>query len=106
MGLAGAWGVNTLSPVLPAFGPRLGNHVDYVGETVDGQLREYEDRERWASAVRRGRFDLVLIGRGGYGEGCPVPGSESDDDAWARAEGFEAVAQSAHLTLYRVPGVQ
>jgi hypothetical protein len=46
----------------------------------------------------------VLVGRGGYGEGCPVPGSDTDDDAWARRQGFEQVARSAHLTLYRVPG--
>jgi len=104
--LAGVWGVDTISPVLPAFGPRLGNHVEYLGPTVDGQLREYESRERWAGGVRRGRFDLVLVGRGGYGEGCPVPGSDTDDDAWARAEGFRPVASSAHLTLYRVPGVE
>lgn len=106
VGLAGAWGVGTLSPVLPAFGPRLGNHVEYLGETVDGQLREFETRERWAAAVRRRRLDLVLVGRGGYGEGCPVPGSDTDDDAWARRQGFEPVAQSPHLTLYRVPGAE
>lgn len=107
IGLAGVWGVNTLSPVLPAYGKRLGNHVEYLGPTVDGQLREYDTRSRWASAVRAGGFDLVLVGRGGYaGEECPVPGSETDDDAWARAEGFEEVARSTYLTLYRVPGAR
>ena len=106
IGLAGVWGVNTLPPVLPAYGKRLGNHVEYLGPTVDGQLREYATRSRWASAVRAGGFDLLLVGRGGYGEECPVPGSETDDDAWARAEGFKEVARSNHLTLYRVPGVR
>jgi hypothetical protein len=100
--LAGVWGVEVVSPVWPAFGERLRNEVEYVGPTVDGQLREYDDRARWAAAVRRGEFDLLLVGRGGYADDCPVPGAESDDDAWARAEGFRMLAQSDHLTLYLV----
>jgi hypothetical protein len=31
-----------------------------------------------------------------------VPGQDSDDDAWARAEGFRVLARDDHLTLYRV----
>ncbi|MEA2474427.1 MAG: hypothetical protein QOE06_2342 [Thermoleophilaceae bacterium] len=105
IGLAGVWGVDTVSPVWPAFGERLRNHVEYVGPTVHGQLREYHRRSDWAAAIRRDRLDLLLVGRGGYGRGCPVPGQRSDDDAWARAEGFQVLARSAHLTLYRVrPG--
>ena len=101
--LAGVWGVNVTSPVWPAFGERLDNEVEYLGPTVDGQLREYPRRDHWAAALRRGRFDLLLVGRGGYAEDdCPVPGQYSDDDAWARAEGFEILARSEHLTLYRV----
>jgi hypothetical protein len=38
--------------VLPAFGERLRNEVRFVGPTVDGQLREYDDRERWVRAIR------------------------------------------------------
>jgi hypothetical protein len=92
--------VDVVAPVWPAFGERLRNEVDYVGETVDGQLREYGDRARWSRAVRR--FDLLLVGRGGYSTDCPVPGQESDDDRWARAEGFQVLARSPHMTLYRV----
>ncbi|HEX8742983.1 MAG TPA: glycosyltransferase family 39 protein [Thermoleophilaceae bacterium] len=104
IGLAGVWGVDLVAPVWPAFGERVRNEVEYVGRTVDGQLREYDDRASWTAAIRRGRFDLLLVGRGGYGRECPVPGAESDDDAWARAEGFTELARSAHLTLYRVRG--
>ena len=102
IGLAGVWGVDVTAPVWPAFGERLRNEVEYVGETVGGQLREYEDRGRWTAAARR--FDLLLVGRGGYSSDCPVPGRESDDDRWAREAGFEVLARSDHLTLYRVGG--
>jgi hypothetical protein len=100
IGLAGVWGVDVVAPPWPAFGERLRNRVEYVGETVDGQLREYDDRARWVRAVRR--FDLLLVGRGGYSSDCPVPGQSSDDDRWAREEGFTVLARSDHLTLYRV----
>jgi hypothetical protein len=101
--LAGAWGVGVTSPVWPSFGERLDNHVEFLGPTVDGQLREYPRRDRWAAALRRGRYGLLVVGRGGYAEeDCPVPGQHSDDDAWARAEGFEVLARSDRLTLYRV----
>lgn len=100
--LAGVWSVEGRSPVWPAFGERLRNEVDYLGPTVDEQLREYSRRDRWAAAIRRGRYDLLLVGRGGYArEECPVPGQDSDDDRWARAEGFEILARSDRLTLYR-----
>ena len=102
VGLAGVWGVDVVAPVWPAFGERLRNEVEYVGQTVDGQLREYEDRTRWTAAARG--FDLLLVGRGGYSAECPVPGQDSDDDRWARAAGFEVLARSDHMTLYRVNG--
>ena len=101
--LAGVWSVEGRAPVWPAFGERLGNEVDYLGPTIDGQLREYSRRDRWGAALRRGRYDLLLVGRGGYARTeCPVPGQYSDDDAWARAEGFQVLARSDRLTLYRV----
>ncbi|MDQ3936545.1 MAG: hypothetical protein M3340_18140, partial [Actinomycetota bacterium] len=103
IGLAGVWSVEGRAPVWPAFGERLGNHVEFVGPTVDEQLREYARRDRWAEAVRAGGYDLLLVGRGGYArEECPVPGQDSDDDAWARLEGFEVLARTERLTLYRV----
>jgi hypothetical protein len=102
IGLAGVWGIDLVAPVWPAFGERLRNEVEYVGRTVDGQLREYDDRASWAAAIGRGGFDLLLVGREGYGEECPVPGQGSDDDAWARAEGFQPLARDENLTLYRV----
>jgi hypothetical protein len=101
--LAGVWSVEGRAPVWPAFGERLRNEVDYLGPTVDEQLREYSRRDRWAAAIRRGHYDLLLVGRGGYArEECPVPGQYSDDDRWAREEGFAVLARSDRLTLYRI----
>ncbi|MEA2308243.1 MAG: hypothetical protein QOI65_529 [Thermoleophilaceae bacterium] len=101
--LAGSWSVVGRSPVWPAFGPRMGNDVDYLGPTVRHQLREYPSRRRWSAALRRGRYDLLIVGRGGYARVCPLPGQFSDDDRWARAEGLHRVAGDSRLTLYRVP---
>ena len=103
--LAGTWDVGGLAPVLPAFGPRLGNEVAYLGTYARGQLREFDTREKWAAAARRRDFDLLIVGSGAYSEACPVPGSETDDDAWARAEGFTRLAGSRRLRLYRVTPV-
>lgn len=101
VGLAGVWDVRGLSPVLPAFGPRLGNEVAFVGEFVQGQLREYPSRPAFEAALRRGRYDLLLVGKGTY-EGCRVPGAETDENAWATAAGFRKLAESERLVLYEV----
>ena len=103
VGLAGVWTRDGISPVLPAFGPRLRRHVDFVGYMTDGQLREYETRRAFLAQVRHGDYDLLVVGRGlaAYG-GCRVPGSESDEDAWAREEGFPLLAQTGRLSLYEV----
>ena len=75
----------------------------FVGPTVRHMLVEHSRRDAWAADVRRGRYDLLVVGRGGYSKACPVPGRNSDDDAWARAEGFRPIVRTQRLTLYRVP---
>ncbi len=102
--LSGVWGVRALSPVLPAFGPRLRDTVEFLGPTVDGQLREYDNRDDYLAALRRGNYDLLVVGRNGYGTGCDLPGQESDDDAWAAAGGLRLLARTSNLSLYRAPG--
>jgi Dolichyl-phosphate-mannose-protein mannosyltransferase len=101
--LAGSWRVAARSPVWPSFGPLMGNAVAYLGPTVRHQLREYPSRRRWAAALRRGGYDLLIVGRGGYARSCPLPGQSSDDDRWAREEGLRRVTGDDRLTLYRVP---
>jgi hypothetical protein len=101
--LAGSWDVHGRSPVWPSFGPRLHNRIDYLGPTVRHQLREYSTRAHWVAAIRRGRYDILIVGRGGYAAACPVPGQFSDDDRWARDEGFRRIVRTDRLTLYEIP---
>ncbi len=103
VGLAGIFSVEGLSPVLPAFGPRLRNHVSYVGREVRGQLREYETYAGFRAEVRREGFDLLLVGKGDY-PGCEVPGSARREAAWARRAGFRRVADSDRMSLYERAG--
>jgi hypothetical protein len=97
VGLAGIWSPDGVSPVLPAFGPRLGNRVAYVGEFRDGMLRAFTREEEFAGAARR--FDLIVIGRGAP----PRPHVREQD--WAARAGFSEVAASPRLLLL-VRGVQ
>lgn len=100
--LGGSWDTGGLTPILPAYGPRFRNSVQYVAPTEQTVLRDYATRSGWLSALRRGRYDLLIVGRGGYSSDCPIPGSTTSKDSWARAAGFPVLAQSSRLTLYRV----
>jgi hypothetical protein len=96
VGLAGRW-TDAFSPALPAFGPRFENEVAYVGEFVDGTLRAHTERGEFTAALRERDLDLLVIGRGRD----PQPRVPEQD--WAEAAGFEPVAESPTLSLYRAP---
>jgi hypothetical protein len=99
VGLAGEASLRGLSPILPAFGPRLGNRVEYVGPWAGNLLREYRRRRPFVRAVERGRYQLLLVGRG------IVPHRDSPPQRWARAAGYREVAASHRLALFeRRPG--
>jgi len=100
--VAGVPSVNGTAPIWPAYGPHFDNRVEYAGHFVDGQLREYDDRATWTRAIERGGYDLLVVGRGGYAKECNLPGSRSDDDAFARAAGYRVLASTPRLTLYAV----
>lgn len=102
VGLAGVWTTSGLSPVLPAFGPRLENPVEFVGRYERGQLREYEQRAAFLGAVAGGGYELLIVGKGGYGD-CRVPGREGDERRWALSAGYVRLAESERLALFRVP---
>jgi hypothetical protein len=104
IGLAGVWDSKGIPPVLPAFGPRLGNRVAYVGEYRRGLLEEFEDRGRFLAAVRRGGYDLLIVGNDVYPPDCHIPGSSRLENAWALSAGYVRVAGNRRLTLYRVRG--
>lgn len=92
--LTGNWSLAGLSPVAPAFGPFFGNSVTYLGPVVGHMQLQYSDGRSFTSALARGRYDLVLIGRG-----YPVPGEHVREEDWAAAAGFQPVARSDRLSL-------
>jgi hypothetical protein len=101
IGLAGHWSDARHSPVFPAFGPSFGNHVTYVGPVERHMLREYSRPAEFKTAVRRGDFDLLLVGKGRV----QIIGLPPDPLVlpWARSAGFEPVASSRGLALLRRP---
>jgi hypothetical protein len=89
IGLAGVWTPGGVSPVLPAFGPRLGNRVAYAGPFVEHMLRTYADQPAFTAGTRS--FDLLVVG-------LTPPAREL---GWAQAAGFTEVVRSERLVLLR-----
>jgi hypothetical protein len=106
IGIAGSWGADP-PPILPSFGPRYRNRVEFVGPMEREMLRTYRRRGPFISALTRGRYDLLLVGRFAATAGFPrkLPG-ERPEEVWARSVGYKRVARSWRLTLYRAPGPQ
>ena len=88
--LVGGADTGGLEPALPAFGPRLGNVVVYVGQRVRGSVHLPSARAPFAAALRRGRFRLVLVGLAYAGP----------TTRWVPEAGYRLVARSARLALY------
>jgi hypothetical protein len=86
IGLAGVWSTGGVSPVLAAFGPRLGNDVEYAGEFREHMLRAYTTAPAFTRALEA--FDLLVTGEG-------------RETGWARSAGWSVVAESDRLTLLR-----
>lgn len=98
VGVAGDWPSGALpSPVLPLFGPRFGNQVEYVGPMDVGTLIRYSRESSFLSAVSRGRYDLLLVGT------APSPFGPAVAPTWARATGFKEVAASDRFILFASP---
>jgi hypothetical protein len=98
IGLAGAWPVTTLSPVLALFGPELDNRVSYVGDTRDGMLYPYEDANSYARAVQAGGYDLIMVGHE-----KPLAFPIRDLDTWTREAGYREVEADGNFTLFAAP---
>jgi hypothetical protein len=96
IGLAGAWPVTTLSPVLALFGPELDNEVSYVGATRDGMLVPYNDAASFRSALERGGYDLVMVG-----SEKPLAFPLRDVAAWTRAAGYREIAADENFILFQ-----
>jgi dolichyl-phosphate-mannose-protein mannosyltransferase len=97
IGLAGVWDDLGISPVLPAFGTRFGNQVDYIGQFEGEMLRRYPTEAEFESALERGGYDFLVIGKGRF-EDPDVP-----ERGWAEDAGYEPVAESSRLVLLQRP---
>jgi hypothetical protein len=94
IGLTGTTGGTPgLSPVLPLFGPRLGNVVGFVGDRVVHSLETPAHESSFLRELRGGRYELLAIG-------LPYPG---ETDIWARSLGFRLLARSSRIALYAIP---
>jgi hypothetical protein len=99
IGLVGTNSLEGTPAPYPMYGPRLENHVSYVGHYVKGGLRVYRSQRQLSGALRKGHYDLLVVGR------ADQLGEEGTHPArWARAAGFESLTHSAALTLMRAPG--
>jgi len=97
IGLASDWSVGGLSPVWPAFGTRIANDVEYVGEFVDGFLTPYRSAAYFQEALRHGGFDVLVIGRGFY------PPQPTPEQRWAIDAGWRTIALSPRLRVLVPP---
>jgi hypothetical protein len=95
VGLSGSWSNAGLSPVLPAFGPRFGNHVQYVGPSQQTMLKRYTHAAPFVAALHAGHYDVLVIGRG------EAPGEKVPELAWARSAGYVPFLGSDRLVALR-----
>lgn len=101
IGIAGDWANpgQLESPILPLFGPRFRNDVSYVGYLNVGTLIEYGHEASFTAALKRGGYQLLLVGRGVR---MPPP-ADVPDQVWARMAGFRLVAESRYFALLAAP---
>ena len=95
IGVAGAWPVTTLSPILALFGTGLNNDVEYIGHDDDGFLLPYESEGEFAAALQRGGYDLVLVG-----QNKPIGYPQLPEGRWAEQAGYTRIAADENFTLF------
>jgi hypothetical protein len=88
--------------VHPLFGPRLRNHVEYVGPVRQGLLRVYAHRGELERALRRGRYDFVLVVDVKH-IGPIEPALADRQKRWLRGMGYRLVAAGRQDTAYHTP---
>jgi hypothetical protein len=98
IGHAGDWSIGGLSPIWPSFGTRIGNEVEFVGYFDRGWLRSYPDATSFAAALKRGRYDALVVGRGFY------PPQDTPEQRWAMDAGWRTIALSDRLRVLVAPG--
>jgi len=95
--LAADWTVAGLSPIWPAFGTRIDNDVEFMGRFVDGFLTPWGDEASFQAALRRGRYDVLVVGRGFY------PPEPTREQRWAIDAGWRTVSLSTRLRVLVPP---
>ena len=92
--------------VYPMFGPRLRNHVEYVGPRIKGMLRAYRRPGEFKAALARGHYDLVLL----QGADFVERGLTRLQARWLGQMGYRVVATGVQryasgetVRLYRAP---
>jgi len=95
--LAADWTVAGLSPIWPAFGTRIDNEVEFMGRFVDGFLTPWGDEASFQAALRRGRFDVLVVGRGFY------PPEATPEQDWALDAGWRTIALTARMRVLVPP---
>lgn len=91
------WSLGDLSPIWPAFGTRIGNEVEFVGEIVDGFLTPYRDEARFRAALRRGRYDVLVIGR------SDIARQNTPAQGWAIDAGWRTISLTERLRVLVPP---
>jgi hypothetical protein len=97
IGVAGTFDPSAIAPVLPMFGPQLGNDVRYVGPWVRHRLEQYPTAAPFTKALRDGAYQLLLVGRGA------PPAAVAAPERWAAEAGWVPVARGPAMTLLRSP---
>ncbi len=95
--LAADWTVAGLSPIWPAFGTTIDNEVEFMGRFVDGFLTPWDDRASFQAALRRGRYDVLVVGRGFY------PPQPTPEQEWAIDAGWHTIALTPRLRVLVPP---
>jgi hypothetical protein len=98
--LASDWSVGGLSPIWPAFGTRIDNDVEFVGHFVRGFLTPYGTEAGFQAALRRGRYDVLVVGRGFY------PPQNTREQRWAIDAGWRTISLTTRLRVLVPPAVR
>ncbi|CAA9477250.1 MAG: hypothetical protein AVDCRST_MAG67-600 [uncultured Solirubrobacteraceae bacterium] len=91
------WSLGDLSPVWPAFGTRIDNEVEFVGEFVDGFLTPYRDAASFREALRHGGYDVLVIGR------SDIARQNTPAQGWAIDAGWRTISLTQRLRVLVPP---
>jgi hypothetical protein len=93
--VAGRFAATGVSPILPAMGPALRNSVAVIGTFRGHYLRRFERAGPFLTALQRGDYDLLVVGRG------QPPGPSAVEEVWAHGAGWVPVVASRNMVLMR-----